>query len=370
MTKLSRREAIGHMAGVGVGITAALATPENVGLASTGAHQSAPANVPRIPNWKTELRQLAPNVYAYIQAGGPEGYQAFRKTSRFQYDNGAVSNAGVIVGPDSLMAIDALGAPLHTKAFIAAARKTTGKSFSRLVNTHHHGDHTNGNQFFLPAEIVAHEFCRQAVITRGAAIKPGAKWEKREAWAEGAEDRIVAPPATTFSDKQTYRFGDTIVELIFVGPAHTYGDVVAYLPQEKILFGGDVVFHYVTPAVQNGHVTKWIETMDKLLAMDIKTVVPGHGPLGGKREMAETREYFVIQKREARKRFDAGMGPGKAAADIDMGKFEGWTNPDRAAWNLCRLYEEFSGTITPVTNRRAQREAVEEYMTLRAARTP
>jgi hypothetical protein len=70
---------------------------------------------------------------------------------------------------------------------------------------------------------------------------------------------------------------------------------------------------------------------------------------------------------EARKRYAMGMSPGRAAADIDVGKFANWTNPERTAWNMVRLYAEFSGTITPATNTQAQDQAVAEYQQLRRA---
>jgi cyclase len=111
--------------------------------ASQGFAQEKVSSYPQIPSWSTELKMLAPNVYAYTQASGPG------------VDNASLSNAGVIVG-DDLLAIDALGPPVHAKAFIATAQKATGKKFGRLLNTHHHRDHTNGNCFFLPAEIVSH----------------------------------------------------------------------------------------------------------------------------------------------------------------------------------------------------------------------
>src|SRR5438874_13759625 len=83
---------------------------------------------PMPPSWSRELRQLAPNVYAYTQGGGP-GLSA-----------AGVSNTGVIAGPDFLLAIDATQGPLPARGFIAAAKQATGKDFGRLINTHHHGD--------------------------------------------------------------------------------------------------------------------------------------------------------------------------------------------------------------------------------------
>jgi len=299
-----------------------------------------------IPSWTTELRRLAPDVYAYTQATGPG------------VNNASLSNAGVIVGPADMAAIDALGPPIHVKAFRAAAMKATGKTFGRVVNTHHHRDHTNGNCFFTGAEIVAHEFCRQATIRQGIPARP---YPERPQWQEGMSELRLAPAGTTFTTSMTYRYGDIDVQLLSMGPAHTFGDIVAYLPRHRILFAGDIAFCYVTPAAHSGHVTKWIAAIDRILAMDVDVIVPGHGPIGTKKELAETRAYLELMAREVRRRYDAKMPPGQAAADIDMGRFAAWTNPERNAWNAVRLYAEFSGTLTPETDTGAQGAAEAEY---------
>jgi cyclase len=308
---------------------------------------------PPIPSWNTELRQLAPNVYAYTQATGPG------------VNNSSLSNAGVIAGPDSLLAIDTLGPPVHAKAFKAAAMKATGKTFGRVVNTHLHRDHTNGNCFFAPAEILSHPYTRDAVIEQGIPERP---YEDRPQWQEGMGELKLAPPTVTFTGTTTYRYGDLVVELIPNAPAHSWGDVMVYVPQHRILFAADLAFYYVTPPAHNGHITKWIEAIDRVMKMDVDVIVPGHGPIGSKKELAETRAYLELIANETRKRYAAGMTPGQAAADIDMGRFENWTNPERNAWNTVRIYAELSGTITPANDARAQALAVAEYTKLRAAR--
>lgn len=308
------------------------------------------SNSEQIPTWKTELHQLAPNVYAYTQASGPG------------VDNASLSNAGVIAGDDHLLSIDALGPPVHAKAFIAAAQKATGKSFGRVVNTHHHRDHTNGNCFFLPAEIVSHEFCRQAVIDQGIPEHP---YDNRPQWQEGMNELKLAPPTMTFTDRMTYRYGDTVVELIYNGPAHTWGDVMVYLPQRKILFAADIAFFYVTPAGQNGHMTRWIEAIDRIMEMDADVIVPGHGPVGTKKELAETRAYLELLALEVKKSYSAGKRPGQAAAGLNLGRFANWTNPERNVWNTIRLYAQFNGTLTPDMDVAATNRAMEEYNSLK-----
>lgn len=355
---LSRREALRLGAGAGLGMLSLLGgefggPPLSAQGLPAGIPPAPNPNFPQVPSWNTELREIAPSVYAYIQAGGPGR------------DNVSVSDAGIIVGDDGVMVIDTLTAPIHAEKFIAAIRKVTDKPFRHVINTHHHGDHVNGNQYFMPAEIVGHPYCREEVLK----MVPGpALWPKRDGWAEGTEPRRIVPPVTTFENTMTYHYGKTVVELIFMGPAHTYGDIVAYLPQHKILFAGDIAFYYVAPFAQNAHVTKWLETIDRIVKMDVETIVPGHGPIGGKNELTEMGEYFVVLKREAKKRFDAGMPAGRAAADIGMGKFDNWIGPERIVMDTVRLYAEFSGILVPSVDVEGNRKATAEYNVIKASK--
>lgn len=355
---MTRRDAIKRVSGVGLGIASMLKLNPPVAAQGGAPPVIPPAgdpNFPSPPSWKTELKQLAPNVYAYIQAGGPG-----------QGNGGGISNAGVIVADDKLMVIDTLSAPLHIKAMITATRAAVGnKPFKHVVNTHHHGDHVGNNQYFPDAEIIGHEFCRQEVMR----LSWPAAWEKRDGWAEGGEVRKITPPTTTMSDNSTlrYHYGNTVVELIHMGVAHTWGDVLVYLPQHKLIFLGDVGFHYVVPFSHAGHVTKWLTVVDRILAMDVEIIVPGHGPLGGKKEFAEMGEYYRVLKTESKKRFDRGMSPGQAAADIRLGKFDNWIGPERILLNTFRLYCEFDGSLTPVLDVPRMTKAAEEFNAIQKA---
>jgi cyclase len=334
----NRREAIGRVVGAGLGFAV---------VARSQAGQ--------VPTWKTELRQLAPNVYAYIQGGGPGQM------------NQGVSNGGVIVGDDHVLVIDSLGAPVHAKNFIAAIRRAVpDKPLGRMVVSHHHGDHIWGLPFFPKMEIVAHEYCRKEML---ATPIPSPEWEKRDGWAEGGEERRIVPPTTVINDRTTYYYGNTEVQLITMAPAHTWGDIAIYLPERKILFAADIGFFYVAPFLNNGHATKWGEVCDRVLAMDVQTIVPGHGPIGGKRELAEMSEYLALFKAEAWKRYNGGMTPGQAAADIKLGKFDSWIGAqDRLPMNAVRLYAEFSGTLNPSYDAQGVQRAADEMNAILARR--
>ena len=143
---------------------------------------------------------------------------------------------------------------------------------------------------------------------------------------------------------------------------------MVYLPEYKILFAGDVAFYYVTPAGHNAHITKWIEAIDRIGRMDVDLIVPGHGPIGTKAELSQTRAYLELIAEETRKRYAMGMSPGRAAADLPLGRFTSWTNPERNAWNVVRLYAEFAGTLKPEQDLVAQNAAVAEFTALRGAR--
>jgi glyoxylase-like metal-dependent hydrolase (beta-lactamase superfamily II) len=277
--------------------------------------------------FQTGIEEVAPRVYAYIQAYGELG----------------VSNAGLLLDKAGCMAVDALMVPSMTRRFLTATKKVTNKPVTRLVNTHHHIDHSGGNFLFREAEIVSHTYCREEVARTGLPVEFFQQRIPRFA-AEFPKLKL-AVPEVTFEDRLVFYQTGREVELRHLGPAHTFGDALVYLPKDKVLFAGDLAFYYVTPLAFQGHVGNWIKVADRILKMDVETIVPGHGPIGGKKELREMRAYLALIRREAKKRFDMGMSAEQAARDMKLGIYARWREPERILPNVMRLYQEFRNEL-------------------------
>jgi cyclase len=274
--------------------------------------------------WKTGMIEVGPKIFAYVQATGETG----------------ISNSGLIVGHAAAVAVDALMVPSMTRALVAAIKKTTRKPVTQLINTHHHLDHTGGNRSFRGATIIATEKCRDALLPGFPPVPLLRRFMPR--FAREFPRLRVALPAVTFGDRMVIRDADHEIHLWHPGvPAHTVGDAAVFLPRAGVLFAGDIAFHYVTPLAFQGHVGNWIQVADRLLAYDADVIVPGHGPIGTKADLKRMRDYLALVRREARRRFDAGMPEEAAARDIKLGLYASWRESERILPNVARCYQEF-----------------------------
>jgi glyoxylase-like metal-dependent hydrolase (beta-lactamase superfamily II) len=278
--------------------------------------------------WPTGLIQLADGVFAYVQEGGGL----------------CVANAGLVVGPESCIVIDALFAPSMTSAFRDEIRRVTDKAVRMLINTHHHVDHTMGNALFPEALIISHANARreQQRVGKGVLELLRPRIPELVAEADAVEARL---PDWTFEGELALRAGERELRLVHLGTAHTIGDALVLLPAERLLFAGDVAFHHVTPLAFEGHIGSWVEVCDRVDALDIDTIVPGHGPVGAKAELRAMRGYLASVRAQARAAFDAGRAAEEAARAIELRDYASWAEPDRLPLNVARLYQEFRGEI-------------------------
>ena len=267
-----------------------------------------------------KVEDLGDGIFAYIQLDGSWG----------------LNNTGFLVGSDAVTVIDTCFTERRTRTFLDAIRRVTTLPLRTLINTHHHGDHTHGNYLLPTATIIGHELCREEAIASGhaaAALFPGVDWGTIE----------IAPPFVTIQERLNLYVDDLKVELKHVGPAHTTNDVIAWIPQRKVLFTGDVIFNGGTPFAAMGSVAGWLEALEMLRALEPETIVPGHGPLCGPKVIDEVADYLRFVQETARKGLEAGLTPIQTAQQTDLGRFSHWLDQERLVANLHRAYSELHG---------------------------
>jgi cyclase len=263
-------------------------------------------------------------VFAYIQPDG--GWW--------------INNTGFVLGERAVLCVDSCATERRTRAFLAAIDAVRpGRPGARmLVNTHQHGDHTNGNCLLPDATIIGHERCREAISSTGI-LRPDGLWEPVD-WG----DLEPAPPFVTFQHRLDLYVDDLRVELHHFGTAaHTTNDVVAWIPEHRILFTGDLVFNGGTPFVLMGSVAGSLVALDALLELDPEVVVPGHGEICGPEVFDVGGEYLRFLQTTAAEATEAGLTPLEAARQTDLGAFGGLTHPERLAGNLHRAFAEVEG---------------------------
>jgi glyoxylase-like metal-dependent hydrolase (beta-lactamase superfamily II) len=246
------------------------------------------------------------------------------------------------------------------------------KSIGTVVNTHANGDHCWGNALVRDAQIIASRrgAAEMAELPPSLMVKldkvarlsmrlgvlgDGLGWlagklgiellaSVIEIFGEFEFEGIeLVLPTRTFDDALSLQVGDKRVELIEVGPAHTKGDVIVHVPEDRVVYCGDILFIGGHPIVWEGPVSNWIAACERIEAMDVDAIVPGHGPLTDKAGVRRVHAYLSYIHDQARQRYDAGMGVFEAAKDISLTDSAQWGEAERIVVNVDTLYREFSG---------------------------
>lgn len=257
-----------------------------------------------------------------------------------------VNNAGAIAGPDGVVLIDTCATRRRTERFLAAVAAVTGDSPIRVaVNTHLHGDHTYGNAVLSESTVlVGHEKTREGLLADVILSSALPIWSPAPDWGVTR----VRPPTVVLRDELTLFTGSRRIELRHPGyPAHTPGDVVAWLPEERVLFAGDLLFHRVTPLIMMGSVLGAMRSLGWIAEFGAEVVVPGHGAVITRAELpdmlAGVDRYYRLVADTAKHGIADGKTP-LQAADRDLGEFADWPDPERIVLNLHRAYADATGT--------------------------
>jgi len=258
--------------------------------------------------------RVVPNVY-YVQGVSEMGSSA---------NQNFISNAGFVVTPEGVVVIDALGSPELARRLLAEIAKVTNKRIHTVVLTHYHADHIYGLQVFkdLGARILAHGAAREYLTSDTARLR--LESSRQELWPWVDEKTRLVPADEWLTGPKVLTVGGVRFDIQPVGPSHTAEDLVVYLPQQKVLFAGDLVFRNRIPFVGQADSRHWIEAMQSLLKFETRWVVPGHGPISNdaKADITLTRDY-LIYLRETMGRAAKDMEPFENAySSTDWSKFE------------------------------------------------
>lgn len=279
--------------------------------------------------------------------------------------NGAVhtmSNAMVLVGEFDTLVVDSHVTPAAARALIDSIAVVTDKPVRYLVNSHYHFDHAHGNQSFPPGvEIIGHEFTRaklngelgnvleettfrsfsDPVPTLVAQLEeqiadesdPGRRTQLEQRhrvqsdYMNAIEEIVPTPPNITLDRKMTLfqavASGSREIQLHHFGRAHTGGDVVIFLPQEKVVFTGDMMLPFLA-YMGDGHVDEWPDTLEQLKTLDFDTWLPGHGPVMRSLDpITNFQAYLRDVWTAVTEMYEDGVPADEAAAQIDMSAHAG-----------------------------------------------
>lgn len=287
------------------------------------------------------------------------------------------SNSMVVVNGEDVLVVDSHITPDAARELVVAIAGLTDKPIKTLVNTHFHYDHANGNQIFGDGiEIIGHEYTRRKLLTdvlseptyalQGSveALTPRLKEiEAQLAAAQGdaradLEKRItvmrrhisalgeivLTPPQRTLTDSLTLQKGSRTIEVHFLGRGHTAGDVVIYLPAEKVIYTGDL-FYDGAPYLADGFPLEFIDALEKLKGIDAEIILGGHGGVTRDKSRIDARqEYLRDYWAQAKASHDAGLSPADAFAKLNLEKHGfGSGRPAIRQLEITRMYHLMAG---------------------------
>jgi cyclase len=312
-----------------------------------------------------ELTKVAEGIYARIVSP----------------DSSAVANAGVVVMDQSVLVFDTHFTPEAGFSLLATIRSVTPKSVRYVVNSHWHADHTHGNQAFAGAQLISSSNARRDMLQNdlpslNRAVRvaqtqidklrqvvskepDAAERQKMREQIKTREDYLqtmtrlnITVPVITLDENTTIHDGKQEARILFLGVGHTDGDVVLFLPAQKVVFAGDLFFNNGIPNVQDASILEWMKTLNGLLKLDATTFVPGHGPIGSKRDVQTFLSYLEELKSLVSPAVERGDSLEQATRDLQLpAKYSSYQFQNFFPSNVQKMYTELKGLqieLTPV----------------------
>ena len=284
-----------------------------LGLALAALCLAAAAQYPPI-HVKVEAKPVTPRVY-YVQGASGVASAA---------NEGFNSNAGFVVTDEGVVVVDALGTPALGAALLEAIRKVTPKPVKRVILTHYHADHFYGLGPLKAAgaEVWAHRGALAYLEGGDAERRRAQRAEELYPWVEG--DMPIVRADRWLDEDTTFTLGGVRFEVHHLGPAHSPEDVIVVVPQEGVVFVGDILFAGRIPFVGEADSKRWLERIDQLLAMKPRVMITGHGEVSRdpERDLTLTRDYLRYLRITMGRAVEDFVPFEQAYAATDWGRFD------------------------------------------------
>lgn len=300
-----------------------------------GSSDEAALDVPRTGDPAT--RGLAESDFPRIQAlaEGVYSYEQLRSAGDERFTTVSL----IVTTSDGVLVADGQGNVEETQLMIDAISELSDQPITHVVICSDHGDHTAGNSAFPEtAQFLAHPTSARTL----------------EASANNPNRRADAPPVVLptelVEDRRVLTLGDKEIHILFLGRAHTGGDLVVFLPQDKILFMSEAYLNRIFPAMRSAYPSEWVAMIERAQMMDIDIYVPGHGfvehPTILKEELETYRRALEQVIAEAKRLHDAGVSAEDAAEQAEFGELESWSlRASQGARAIQRVYLELNGEL-------------------------
>jgi glyoxylase-like metal-dependent hydrolase (beta-lactamase superfamily II) len=265
-------------------------------------------------------------------------------------------NTGVIIGDDSVMIVDAQATPRLAAKVIEKVRSVTDKPIKYVTLTHYHAVRVLGASAYDASEIIMSENARAMVAERGKEDWDS-EFQRFPRLFQGHESIPgLTWPSMTFTDRMTVYLGKRRIDLMFLGRAHTAGDIVAYVPDANVMFTGDIVEYHSACYCGDGHFHDWPKTLEKIRAWNVDAISPGRGDalVGAARvnEALDATKDFIASTYRPVAKVAARSGSLKEAfeacrAECDP-KFASYAIYEHCLpFNVARAYDEAQDIDTP-----------------------
>jgi cyclase len=245
------------------------------------------------------IREIAPSVFVETEYHG--------------------ANVAFIATGEGVILVDSPMLPEEARHWRGEIGKRTGEEIIYIINTDHHRAHVIGNQYFPTAAVIAHERAWKEMKSYGDSFRTRLLNMYRDRMPEAAavwqEDLKIVKPEVAFTGRTVLHHGDKEIHLIPVG-GHTPATTVVYLPEEKLLFTGDVVVTNRPPFLSQGNTKEWLEALTYLRKLHYDILIPGHGELAGKEATENMSEYLRMVRRRVRSAYRSGLTKADTARSL------------------------------------------------------